>query len=307
MTQVAFQTGTTQPVNPIVMNSVTTSSTNPDGVVHIDTTQAQAGETSTITVTATDPSTSTTQTQSFQVTVASNPNASTLPLNLRPIAYSATHTDTVGTPQTIQLGGDPANSGTSSNQSLTYAITTPPTQGTISNFNPSTGTLTYTSNPNAQGSDSFKFTVTNSGAQLTSDPTTVTIDLIPAAAPDLRHPGRTNDHLRDHVDDPLRAPRRGGRPIPSGIVTVTLNGVTEPAAIDQSSGNFSTAFPTANLGVPGSPYTITYAYGGGVGFSPAAMTATINVTPAPLTVTADDASKVAGQANPAFTSPLFRF
>ena len=48
------------------------------------------------------------QTQSFVVTVVANPNASSIPLILKPIAYSATQTYTANTPQTIQLGADPA-------------------------------------------------------------------------------------------------------------------------------------------------------------------------------------------------------
>ena len=58
-----------QPITPVVINSVAFSSTNPNGVLHIDTTAATAGQTATITVTATDPKDNTTATQSFTVTV----------------------------------------------------------------------------------------------------------------------------------------------------------------------------------------------------------------------------------------------
>ena len=54
-----------QPVNPVVINSVALSSTDPNGVLHIDTTGATAGQTATITVTATDPTDHTTKTQTF--------------------------------------------------------------------------------------------------------------------------------------------------------------------------------------------------------------------------------------------------
>ena len=54
----------------MVINSVALSSTNPNGVLHIDTTSATAGQTATITVTATDPTDHTTATQSFTVTVS---------------------------------------------------------------------------------------------------------------------------------------------------------------------------------------------------------------------------------------------
>jgi cyclophilin family peptidyl-prolyl cis-trans isomerase len=174
MTQVAGLSSTvTQPTNPITITTATTSSTNPNGVVHIDTTQAQVGETSTITVTATDPTTNTTATQTFQVTVGQQ-DSSILPLNLRPIAFSSQQQYTAGQPQTIQLGADPANSATSANQTLTYTITSPPANGTLSTPT-STGSVVYTPNPGFDGTDSFKFTVTNSGAKLTSNPATVTL------------------------------------------------------------------------------------------------------------------------------------
>ena len=83
----------TFPVSPIVVNSETLSTTNPDGVVHVNATQAQAGETSTITVTATDPSTNTTTSQSFLATVAANTSSYT-GLTLAPVAFGATQTYT---------------------------------------------------------------------------------------------------------------------------------------------------------------------------------------------------------------------
>jgi cyclophilin family peptidyl-prolyl cis-trans isomerase len=167
----------TYPVSPIVVNTETLSSTNPDGVIHVNATQAQAGETSTITVTATDPSTNTTTSQSFVATVAANTSSYT-GLTLAPVAFGATQTYSVNTPQTIQLQGSNANSGAT----LTYAITTQPAHGTLSTPT-STGQVTYTPNPGYQGNDSFQFTVTNPTANLTSSPKTVTLSTTPAAAP----------------------------------------------------------------------------------------------------------------------------
>ncbi len=71
MTKVALN-GTT-PVNPIVITSTSLAGTSPDGVVHIDTSAAEAGETATITVTARDPLDNTTVTRTFQVAVQANP------------------------------------------------------------------------------------------------------------------------------------------------------------------------------------------------------------------------------------------
>ena len=64
-----------QPITPVVIDSATFSSTNANGVLHIDTTGATAGQTATITVTATDPTDHTTATRSFTVTTAGNTGA----------------------------------------------------------------------------------------------------------------------------------------------------------------------------------------------------------------------------------------
>ena len=63
---------------------------------------------------------------------------------------------------------------------LTYAIVSSqgPTNGIISNFNSSTGALTYTPNAGYSGTDSFEFTV-NNGTN-TSVPATVSINVIQA-------------------------------------------------------------------------------------------------------------------------------
>ena len=58
-----------EPVSPLTITAVSLSTTNPNGVAIIDTTQAKPGETATITVTAHDPSNGTTASQSFVVTV----------------------------------------------------------------------------------------------------------------------------------------------------------------------------------------------------------------------------------------------
>jgi cyclophilin family peptidyl-prolyl cis-trans isomerase len=80
LSKVAVTTNTStgedsQPITPVVINSVGFSSTNPNGVLHIDTTGATAGQTATITVTATDPIDHTTATRSFTVTTAGNTGA----------------------------------------------------------------------------------------------------------------------------------------------------------------------------------------------------------------------------------------
>ena len=256
MSKVAVTTNnpnnTTQPVNPIVMNTVTTSATNPNGVVHIDTTQAQAGETSTITVTATDPATSTTASQSFVVTVGAQ-NSTVLPLNLKPIAFPATQAYTVNTPVTIQLSGDPANSSTSANQTLSYTITTPPTNGTLSTPT-STGLVTYTPNANSQANDSFQFAVTNSGSKYTSIPKTVTLTTTPSQAPTAAPVTATSTFGR-----PVTIQLQGSNPNSGNNQAISYQNTTNP-----TQGTLSQLNPTTGSVVytpnPGATGTDTFQY-----------------------------------------------
>lgn len=62
--------------------------------------------------------------------------------------------------------------------------------------------------------------------------------------------------------------------IPTGSVSITINGVTQSAAI-QADGTFSSVFNTAALMPPG--YTITYAYAGDANFNPISATTTLSV------------------------------
>ena len=61
---------------------------------------------------------------------------------------------------------------------------------------------------------------------------------------------------------------KSGTLIPSGSVSITLNGVTQAAAI-MVAGAFSSSFATGALTTTGSPYTITYSYGGDANFTAA--------------------------------------
>jgi hypothetical protein len=53
-----------------------------------------------------------------------------------------------------------------------------------------------------------------------------------------------------------------GARVPPGNVTITVAGMSEPAAINAADGTFSAVFDTSTLPVSGSPYTITYSYPG---------------------------------------------
>jgi hypothetical protein len=59
---------------------------------------------------------------------------------------------------------------------------------------------------------------------------------------------------------------KSGSLVPGGNVSITINGVTQTAAI-QANGNFSASFNTGSLLAGGSPYTITFSYPGDSNFS----------------------------------------
>ena len=64
--------------------------------------------------------------------------------------------------------------------------------------------------------------------------------------------------------------------VPTGVVAVTLNGVTQNAAI-QPDGSFSSAFATGSLTPAGSPFAVTFSYGGDGNFNPAGGASTLAV------------------------------
>jgi hypothetical protein len=59
---------------------------------------------------------------------------------------------------------------------------------------------------------------------------------------------------------------KSGALIPSGEVSITLNGVAQSSPID-SSGRFTSSFVTNSLTYSGSPYALTYSYGGDQNFN----------------------------------------
>ncbi len=178
-----------QPVNPLKITSASLSSTSPDGVVILDTTQAKPGETATITVRATDPADGTTTSQSFNVLVGpyiGPTNSSTIGnVNFKPYAnpVAAAAYDNVATQ--VQLSGQSTYPDTTVSAPLTYDLISQPSHGTISNFNGLTGTVTYTPDPGYLGADSFQYVATETGpntsaAPAISNPATVTLTVTTA-------------------------------------------------------------------------------------------------------------------------------
>lgn len=98
-------------------------------------------------------------------------------VNLKPTAAPVNQTVIAGTPLSVQLLGNASNEG----QTLTYQLNTQGTRGTVSNFNTTTGTFTYTPPAGFIGNDTLTYTVTDVGPplpNLTSDPATVTLTVV---------------------------------------------------------------------------------------------------------------------------------
>ena len=175
-----------QPVSPLTITSASLSSTSPDGVVILDTTQAKVGETTTITVTATDPTDGTTASQSFNVQVGpygGPTNSSAIGnVNFKPYANSVSATAYENLPMQIQLSGQNTYPDNTAKPSLDYTLTSLPSHGSVTNFNASTGTFTYTPDSGYLGNDTFDYQVTATGpdttaAAATSNQATVTVGI----------------------------------------------------------------------------------------------------------------------------------
>jgi cyclophilin family peptidyl-prolyl cis-trans isomerase len=212
-----------QPVNPLTITSASLSSTSPDGVVILDSTQAKQGETATITVTATDPSDGTTTSQSFNVQVGpyTGPTTSTAigNINFKPFANSVAATAYENVPTQIQLSGQSTYPDASAKATLNYTLTSLPSHGTVSNFNASTGTFTYTPQSGYMGTDAFQYQVTATGpntsaAGATSNPATVTVGVAtdpPMVSVQNVELSTTKKHMVTQVDVTFSGPVNGAQ------------------------------------------------------------------------------------------------
>jgi cyclophilin family peptidyl-prolyl cis-trans isomerase len=170
----------TEPINPLTISSTTLTSTNPNGTLIIDTTQAVQDMTSTITVTATDTANGSKTSQSFLVTVGAYGGPTDPNINFKPFANSSVAAVTPDTPTTVQLDGASGYPDSNTPSTLTYQLLSQPAHGTVTNFNPSTGSLTYTPDPGFGGLDSLQYQVTATGpvaspATTVSNPGTLTL------------------------------------------------------------------------------------------------------------------------------------
>ncbi len=106
------------------------------------------------------------------------------PVNGRPLAFGRFLTADWGVPIDFDLLGDDGDPGPLEEQHLTFALTSLPTLGTITDFDPATGAVTYVPNVGAKGVDRFTFTVTDDDTagnppNLTSRPAVVEIRIDP--------------------------------------------------------------------------------------------------------------------------------
>ncbi len=93
-------------------------------------------------------------------------------INFRPFANPTAATTNENHPTTIHVAGQSGYPDSSTPGTLSYTIVTQPAHGTVSQFNPATGSLVYTPDPGYYGPDSFQYLVLASGPQ--SNPATTT-------------------------------------------------------------------------------------------------------------------------------------
>ncbi len=162
-----------------------------------------------------------------------------------------------------------------------------------------TGTASVTAMANSIGG-SYAVSAAASGITTAASFSLTNYKLVPTfsalASPTIVY-GTSTTTLTGHIGS--------GTAYPTGSdVSITLNSVVQTAMVD-GSGNFTTTFNTATLGVAGGPYTVTYAFAGNSSFSAASDTSTkLTVTLSPsgasiyvLDATAGGALNLSGNAD----------
>lgn len=101
-------------------------------------------------------------------------------VNHPPVAESQTVQTDEDASVTVQLSGDDGNDD--ADQALTFEIVSGPAHGSLVDFDPAGGTVTYIPDADYHGPDSFTFAVTDDesagGDPLTSEPATVTLEVV---------------------------------------------------------------------------------------------------------------------------------
>jgi hypothetical protein len=144
--------------------------------------------------------------------------------------------------------------------------------------------LTYngsSSAPTAAGTYSLAATITNANYSGSTSGSLVITKVAPAFS-NLSAPSINSGVTPTSLGGTLKS----GSLIPTGSVSITLNGVTQSAALD-GSGNFTSSFVTSALTTSGSPYSISYVYTGDTNFvnvSDNTKTFTVNKIAATITL-----------------------
>jgi autotransporter-associated beta strand protein len=92
-------------------------------------------------------------------------------------------------------------------------------------------------------------------------------------------------------------------------IAVTIDGTSQGTAISDSTGDFSILYDPASIPVTGSPFAVTYSYAGNNGpLLPSSDSSTmLTITPANLTITANDLSVTEGLPIPPLTASYVGF
>jgi cyclophilin family peptidyl-prolyl cis-trans isomerase len=260
------------PLSPVNITSAVSSTTNPDGVLHIDATGAKPGETATITVTAFDPSTNTMATQSFPVYVI--PPSTTVPTTATfPPTTTQPPSQAIATGQTatFNLSSNANNPTNNTGITTSYAIVTNPTNGTAT-VNTGSNTITYTPNSGFQGTDTFSYRAINNNSTTSANPASAngnTVTVSVTVAPAVSHIVRVVGNVMVVTPPPGTAKQSNvidvtepsGSAPSAGNLVVTLNGVPDamqPAAstikqivvFGSKASNAVTVDPSVNATIP---------------------------------------------------------
>ncbi len=159
-------------------------------------------------------------------------------VNDPPTAQNAALTVSEDTPANGQLQAQDTD-----NDSLSYAIVTPPAKGTLTTLNTATGAFTYTPDANATGTDSFTFRA--SDGQATSNTATVAITISGANDP----PVAQNAAITVSEDTATNGQLQAQDPEGSSLTYTVAAGPIRGSLTIQNSGAFTY---TPNADVSGS-------------------------------------------------------
>ncbi len=287
-----------KPVSPIIINTASLSTTNPNGVVLINAVHALAPQTATITVTATDSVDHTTTSQSFPVTIIAEPGTIERPY-VNPVANLTVGQNQTATFQIPAVAPTPGDT-------LSYAIeggtqTTVGTGGTpVTTFTPvqnatatvdGNGNVTVTPTPGFSGTINLLLAVRDSqnrGTGTINDPsnfnwTTTTLTVNSSSTPVLQVPLANPVGVNAVANTPQPVQLSGLNPNAGGSA-VSYQMLTSPTYGKISAFNAATgAFvytPNADFSGPDTFQYVTTATTNGQTLTSLPATITIQTSPA---------------------------